>query len=175
MKDIYIKPREDGQDILLNNGLPQLTGGLDNMVYILLMTGSWWGNNTVNTNSQLSSSIPKIMQSGLLTNKTRLDVIKEAERVLQVMVSEGIADSITVDAEIPNRGTLYLSVKVDEPEQIAGQDFIYALNWDYQREGIINVEPDEPLQLIQSVYVSESGETYISESGEIYLTQAYLK
>lgn len=133
MKDIYIKPRENGQDLLLINGLPQLTGGLDNMVYILLMTGGWWGNATVNTEAQLSSSIPKIMASGVLTNQTRLNIIKEAERVLQVMVSEGIADSVEIDAEIPKRGTLYLSVKVNEPNQIAGQDFIYALNWDEQR------------------------------------------
>lgn len=133
MKDIYLKPRENGQDILLINGLPQLTGGLDNMVYILLMTGSWWGNNTVNTEARLSSSIPQIMASGVITNQTRLDVIKEAERVLDVMVTEGIANSIEVDAEIPKRGTLYLSVKINEPEQIAGQDFIYALNWDEQK------------------------------------------
>ena len=133
MKDIYLKPREDGQDLLLINGLPQLTGGLDNMVYILLITGSWWGNNTVNTNSQLSSSIPQIMNSQPVTNKTRLDIIKEAERVLQVMVSEGIADTIEVDAEIPSRGTIYLKVKVNEPERIAGQDFVYALNWDEQK------------------------------------------
>ena len=133
MKDIYLKPREIGQDILLINGLPQLTGGLDNMVYILLITGLWWGNNTVNTISQLTSLIPKIMNTQPLTNKTRLDIISEAQRVLQVMVTEGIADSIEVDAEIPNRGTIYLSVKVNEPEEIAGQDFIYALNWDEQR------------------------------------------
>ena len=133
MKDIYLKPREIGQDILLINGLPQLTGGLDNMVYILLITGSWWGNNTVNTISQLTSSIPTIMNTQPVTNKTRLDIISEAQRVLQVMVTEGIADSIEVDAEIPNRGTIYLSVKVNEPEEIAGQDFIYALNWDEQK------------------------------------------
>ena len=133
MKDIYLKPREIGQDILLINGLPQLTGGLDNMVYILLITGSWWGNNTVNTISQLTSLIPTIMNTQPVTNKTRLDIISEAERVLQVMVTEGIADSIEVDAEIPNRGTIYLSVKVNEPEEISGQDFIYALNWDEQR------------------------------------------
>jgi len=133
MKDIYLKPREIGQDILLINGLPQLTGGLDNMVYILLITGSWWGNNTVNTISQLTSLIPQIMNTQPVTNKTRLDIISEAQRVLQVMVTEGIADSIEVDAEIPNRGTIYLSVKVNEPEEIAGQDFIYALNWDEQR------------------------------------------
>ena len=133
MKDIYLKPREIGQDILLINGLPQLTGGLDNMVYILLITGSWWGNNTVNTISQLTSLIPQIMNTQPVTNKTRLDIISEAQRVLQVMVTEGIADSIEVDAEIPNRGTIYLSVKVNEPEEIAGQDFIYDLNWDEQR------------------------------------------
>ena len=133
MKDIYLKPTESGPDIKLVNGLPQLTGGLDNMIYILLMTGSWWGNTTVNTDNQLTSSIPKIMTSGMLTNQTRLNVISEAQRVLEILLTLGIAETVTVTGEIPNRGTLYLSVKVDEPNRDLTSNFIYALNWDEQK------------------------------------------
>jgi hypothetical protein len=87
MKDIYLKPTESGPDIKFLNGLPILTGGLDNMIYILLMTGSWWGNTTVNTKSTLTSSIPEIMATGMLTNQTRLNVISEATRVLQILLT----------------------------------------------------------------------------------------
>jgi phage gp46-like protein len=103
------------------------------MIYILLMTGSWWGNTTVNTKSTLTSSIPEIMATGMLTNQTRLNVISEATRVLQLLLTLGIAETVTVSGEIPNRGTLYLSVKVDEPNRELTTNFIYALNWDEQK------------------------------------------
>lgn len=133
MKDIYLKPTEAGPDLLLVNGLPRLTGGLDNMVYILLMTGAWWGNAETNADNRLTSRIPQIMASQPLTNKARLDIIKEAETVLNALITQGIAETITVEAEIPSRGTLYMSVKVDEPNRDETQNFIYALNWDEQK------------------------------------------
>jgi len=133
MKDIYLKPTEAGPDLKLVNGLPQLTGGLDNMVYILLMTGAWWGNTTVDTESQLTSDIPRIMREELLTNKARLNIISEATRVLEILLTLGIAETVTVEAEIPNRSTIYMSVKVDEPDREVTDNYIYALNWDEQK------------------------------------------
>ena len=100
--------------------------------------------------------------------------VGDGGRVLQVMVSEGIADSIEVDAEIPNRGTIYLSVKVNEPEEIAGQDFIYALNWDEQRVNIINTEYGQTQEVRLHTYVSDSDETFISDIGEVYISDSYL-
>ncbi len=133
MKDIYLKPRPDGQDILLVNGLPILTGGLDNMIYMLLISSDYWGNTEANTNGVLDSKIPDIMASRPLTNQVRLDIIAEAERVTAQMITAGITDRIEIDAEIPAVGQLYLSVKTFEPERPEGTDFIYALNWDSQK------------------------------------------
>lgn len=133
MKDIYLQPTEDGPDLKLTNGLPTLTGGLDNMIYLLLTTGTWWGNTTVDTDEKLRSSIPQIMREGTLTNSTRLNIKAEAERVLAVMVSLGIVQTITVDAEIPSKGTLYLSVQADQVDSDETDNFIYALNWADQK------------------------------------------
>lgn len=133
MKDIYLKPRPDGQDILLINGLPQLTGGLDNMIYMLLVTSDYWGNTQAPENGTLDSRIPDIMSERPLTNQTRLNIEAEAIRVTEQMITAGIVERIEVRSEIPAVGTLYLAVKVFEPETEEGIDFIYALNWDTQK------------------------------------------
>ncbi len=133
MKDIYLKPRQDGQDILLINGLPTLTGGLDNMIYMLLITSDWWGNTEAPENGLMDSTIPQIIAEKPLTNQTRLNIEAEAIRVTNQMITAGIAERIEVRSEIPAKGILYLAVKVYQPEIEEGIDFIYALNWDTQK------------------------------------------
>ena len=133
MTDLYLKPRPEGQDLLLTNGMPTLTGGLDNMIYIQLITSDWWGNTEAKTNGLLNSKIPQIISESSLTNKTRIDIIAEAKRATAPIVTAGIAERIEIDGRIPKVGTLYLSVKVYEPGQNDALDFIYALNWDSQK------------------------------------------
>jgi phage gp46-like protein len=132
MKDLYLKPRPDGQDILLINGLPTLSGGLDNMIYILLSSSDWWGNTEAPENGILDSKIPTIMSEKPLTNQTRLNIEAEAIRVTNQMITAGIVERIEVRSEIPGKGILYLAIKVFRPEIEEGIDFIYALNWDTQ-------------------------------------------
>lgn len=133
MEDIYLKPRPDGQDILLINGLPTLTGGLDNMVYMLLATGDYWGNTEAGDNALLDSDIPRIMAESTLTNQTRLNIIEEAKRVTAKLINAGIAERIEITGEIPRVGVMYLSVRTFQPEDIEGTNFVYSLNWELQK------------------------------------------
>lgn len=133
MKDIYLKPRPDGQDILLINGLPTETGGLDNMVYMLLVTSDWCGNTEAPENGLMDSKITQIMSEKPLTNQTRLNVEAEAIRATSQMVTAGIAERIEVESEIPGKGILYLAVKVYDHDHEEGTDFIYSINWDLQK------------------------------------------
>jgi len=131
MSDIYLKPTAAGQDITVKAGSPQMTGGLDNAIYMSLFTGSFWGNDLTEPDNVYDSTIPEIIGAGVLSNKTRLDIIAEAERVTAWMVTAGIVDSFEINAEIPAVGTLYLSVKANEPERTI--NFKYGINWDTQR------------------------------------------
>ena len=133
MEDIYLKPRPDGQDILLINGLPTLTGGLDNMIYMLLLSSDYWGNTEAGENGLLDSDIPRIMAEGTLTNQTRLNIIEEAKRVTAKLINAGIAERIEITGEIPRVGVMYLAVKTFQPEVEEGTNFVYALNWDLQK------------------------------------------
>ena len=174
MKDIYLKPRPDGQDILLFNGLPNQTGGLDNMIYMLLITSDWWGNTESVENGTLDSSIPQIMASKPLTNQTRLDIISEAERVTAQMVTAGITDRIEITGSIPKVGTLYLSVKTFEPERPEGPEFIYSLNWERQKIGFPETDIERIKEPRTDIYISETGDIYVSETGDIYVSDTYL-
>lgn len=131
MSDIYLKPTASGQDIIVNAGQPQLSGGLDNAIYMSLFTGPMWSNDLSDPNGVFDSAIPQIIGDGVLNNKTRLDLITEANRVTAWMVTSGIVDSFEISAEIPQVGTLYLAVKANEPTRTL--NFKYGINWDTQK------------------------------------------
>lgn len=134
MKDFYLMPTEGGPDFeIKTTGIPQLSGGLDNYIYLLLTMGDWWGNEEADDDGQFSSNLPDILASTTLTNATRLDVIAEVKRLMCSLISAGIAESVEVDAEIPSSGTLYISIEVTEPDHEESDTYIYALNWASQK------------------------------------------
>ena len=129
MSDIYLKP-EATADMVIINGLPQLTAGLDNAVYLSLFMPDYWGNSI--TDDKYISEVPKILAEQALSNQTRLDIIDAANEALAWMIEKGIASEIEITATIPETGVLYLAVKLSQPELDDPLDFTYALNWDTQ-------------------------------------------
>ena len=129
MSDIYLKPNATA-DMVIINGLPQLTDGLDNAVYLSLFMPDYWGNSL--TDDKFISEVPKILAEQALSNQTRLDIIDATNEALAWMIDQGIASDIEVVAEIPSIGRLYLAVKITQPELDDPLDFTYALNWDAQ-------------------------------------------
>ncbi len=129
MSDLYLNPTKDGGNLIIENGKPQMISGLENAVYLSLFTAPWWGNAVSEQSEKYISSIPEIMNAGILTLQVKLDVIEAVKNALAWMIDDGIADRIEVRAEIPQAGTLYLAVTIYEPESADGVDYRYALNW----------------------------------------------
>ena len=132
MSDIYLKTTTGIADMVIINGLPQLTDGLDNTVYLSLFMPDFWGNSISEDDEKYDAEIPRIMSEQTLTNQTRLDIIEAGKNSLKWMIDKGIASAIDVRAEIPEIGTLYLAVTITEPEQDDPSTFAYGLNWDAQ-------------------------------------------
>ena len=132
MSDIYLKTTNGIADMVIVNGLPQLTDGLDNSVYLSLFMPAWWGNDISDDDQKYESEIPVIMAEQSLTNQARLDIIEAAKKALDWMVEKGIATSRDARAEIPEVGRLNLAVTITEPEQDDPSVFAYSLNWDAQ-------------------------------------------
>lgn len=137
MSDLYLNPTADGGELIIENGKPQMTSGLETAVYLSLFTRSWWGNAFGTTSEKHTSKIPEIMESQLLNIQTKLDIIEEAKSVLKWMLDDGLADEITVTAEINKPGVLYLAVKLSQPEEKDNETFKYALNWSAQEVSLI--------------------------------------
>ena len=133
MSDLRLTPTSDGMEIEITAGSPETTDGLDTAVYLSLFTAPWWGNEISSDSEKYLSKIPEIMDTGILNNQTRLDVIEAAKEALSWMKTEKLADKIEVRAEIPRLGFLYLAVTIYEPEQQNGTTLRYAMNWDAQQ------------------------------------------
>ena len=131
MSDVYLKP-EATADMVIINGLPQLTDGLDNAVYLSLFMVDWWGNDISDDNQKYGSEIRRITAEQTLTNQTRLDIIEAAKNALAWLVETGVASNVDARAEIPEIGRLYLAVEITEPEHDDPSIFAYSLNWDSQ-------------------------------------------
>ena len=132
MSDIYLKTTSGTADMVIINGEPQLTDGLDNAVYLSLFMPDFWGNDIADEDQKYDAEIPRIMAEQTLTNQTRLDIIEGAKNSLAWMIEKGIVSAVEVRAEIPEIGKLYLAVKITEPEQDEPSTFAYGLNWDAQ-------------------------------------------
>ncbi len=131
MSDIYLKTQGIA-DMVIINGVPQLTDGLDNAVYLSLFMPDYWGNDISDDDQKYDSEIPRIMAEQTLTNQTRLDIIEAAKNALAWMLDIGIASAIDARAEIPEIGRVNLAVTITEPEQDDPSTFAYSLNWDAQ-------------------------------------------
>ncbi len=84
---------------------------LKNAVYIRLMTplGSWWADKTVGSQLHLLQREKDLERVGLLAEQY-------AAEALQPIVDSGRAQRITVSAEQPHNGWLYLVIRVDTAE-----------------------------------------------------------
>ncbi len=172
MSDIYLKPTAAGEDLKVAAGCPQMTGGLDNAIYMSLFTGDSWMNALSDDSGKYSSKIPALIGAGTVNNKIRLDIVAEAERVLAWLVTDNIVKSVAVRAEIPEMGQIFLAVRVEQPEK--SPEFKYTLHWETQKISIVNNEP-EPIKSVRLYnYVSDSGDTYVSDTGEEYISDSYL-
>ncbi|MDC7125785.1 MAG: hypothetical protein PQJ46_09465 [Spirochaetales bacterium] len=133
MSDISLTFSNGIPDMEIVNGLPKTTKALSNAVYLSLFIPDWWGNAGAPDEEQYDSEIPEIMNTQLLNNQTRLDIIAAATNALAWMQTLGIVTTAPeITAEIPKVGFLYLAVKLTEPEQDDSTDFVYAINWDSQ-------------------------------------------
>lgn len=121
MKDLELCDCFPAETDVSTGQLPT-SGSLYNTVFLLLFGKKSILNEF--TEYSLDSKILDLQQEPL-TNKTRLKIKAEAERVLAVLVSKGIAESVTVEAEIHSPGVLYLAVEIEQPEN----KLVYQLNW----------------------------------------------
>lgn len=95
-------------DTLTGDYTGRTINNLQNAVYIRLKTplGSWWADKSVGSLLHLLEREKDLERVGLLAKQY-------AEEALQPIVDDGRAESITVTAEQPHNGMLFLNVRVE--------------------------------------------------------------
>lgn len=126
--DVLIYSTEDGGEINFNDGVIEMTGGFESIVYLLLFGGNreddgtkatekkqWWGNllESNNPERKLTSRFQNLL-FGLPATPANLKRLQAAaEQDLSVLTSEKICDKIDIE--------LYISAK----NRIAGEIILW--------------------------------------------------
>lgn len=108
----------EGGDLVFENGLFTMDGGLQTAVYISLFTRSWWADG-------FGGNLARRIAETPLTSASRPTFERAAERDLAWLIREGVATSVRVTARIPASKRLDLDVEVD------GRDVgRWSINWE---------------------------------------------
>lgn len=131
MSDLYLQPGEDGLDFALDARInPNMTGGIDNAVFLSIFVAPWWHNRIAAPGARYVSRLPAAKR-GVLSLRVVQDVVASVKKSLQWLTDDGIAASVSVEAEIEDRSTLHLRVVVTEPDRTR-RSYVYGLNWESQ-------------------------------------------
>lgn len=131
MADLVLEPSADGGQIaFLSNGDFKTTDALYNAGYVALLSAKYWGNSIATPNSRLNSRLNELFNQ-TVTSSTRNLAERYANEALAFFVTSGIADEITIDAQIKSAFYILLTVKINQPDGTI-LDFEYGLNWKSQ-------------------------------------------
>jgi phage gp46-like protein len=128
MSDLYLKPSEYGGEVEYDSRNDFiLTNGLFTACYISLFSEPYWGNSIMPTDSRLVSQLSQLFERPI-SSSTRNIAIRTTERALNWLLENDIASEIQVDCEIQNVSSIYIVVRITEPDENI-QEFGYKLNW----------------------------------------------
>lgn len=125
--DILLYQTSDDGDIIVTDGLIEMSGGLQTAAYLSLFGGNeaddglagnpltWWGNSleNVKANKQVSET-QHLLASLAVTSSNLLRVEDAARRDLAWFKDTGVATEITVSASILGLNVLKLTIDIDQ-------------------------------------------------------------
>jgi phage gp46-like protein len=128
MSDLYIKPSEYGGEVEYDSRNDFiLTNSLFTSCYISLFSEPYWGNSIMPTEARLVSQLSQLFEKPI-SSSTRNIAIRTTENALNWLIENDIASEIQVDCEIQNVSSIYIVVRITEPNDNI-QEFGYKLNW----------------------------------------------
>jgi len=138
--DIDLFQTNDDGDIFVQDGLVNMSGGLETCVYLALFGGNeddqgrdkdpaqWWGN-WLETDPAYTyrSELQHLAQSLPLVPSTLLRLQEATKRDLQFLIDNDIANVVEVVATIPRYNWVNLEINI----QAVGEEknFNFVINW----------------------------------------------
>lgn len=138
--DVKLIQTNDDGDILVADGVVEMTSGFETAAYLALFGGNeqddglegnpfgWWGNIGENVAARkYVSETQNLLQSLPLTTGNLKRIEDAAGRDLSFFLSQGIASSVTIAATIPAVNTVRLSVSIIADGEES--EFSFTENW----------------------------------------------
>lgn len=138
--DVKLFQTDDDGDITVENGLVEMSGGLETAAYLSLFGGNedddgradnpanWWANlDEVDPARQYHSETQNLLQALPATTGNLRRIEDAAGRDLAWFVDSSVASSVTVSAGIPGINRIKLTIDIEAVGQESSFEFVE--NW----------------------------------------------
>jgi len=138
--DVILFQTDDGGDILIENGIIFMSGGLETSAYLSMFGGNedddgradnsanWWGNiDETETARQYRSETQNLLQGLPATTGNLRRIEDAAKRDLAWMLTEGVASEVFVLATMPGINEILITVIILAHGEES--EFKFAQNW----------------------------------------------
>ena len=138
--DVKLFQTDDDGNITVENGLVEMSGGLETAAYLSLFGGNedddgradnpanWWANlDEVDPTRQYHSETQNLLQALPATTGNLRRIEDAAGRDLAWFVDSGVASSVSVAASIPGINRIKLTIDIEAVGQESSFEFVE--NW----------------------------------------------
>ena len=138
--DVLLFQTNDDGDIIVEDGIVEMSGGLETAAYTSLFGGNedddgradnpfnWWGNiGEIDPAKQYHSETQNLLQALPATSANLRRVEDAANRDLAWFIEEKVASSVTVAASIPGLNKIKIVVKIEA--RGVESNFEFVENW----------------------------------------------
>lgn len=138
--DVKLFQTDDDGNITVENGLVEMSGGLETAAYLSLFggnedddgradnPGNWWANlDEIDPTRQYHSETQNLLQALAATTGNLRRIEDAAGRDLAWFVDSGVASSVSVSARIPGINRIKLTIDIEAVGQESSFEFVE--NW----------------------------------------------
>ena len=138
--DVFLFQTSDGGDITIEDGLVEMSGGLETAAYLSLFGGNedddgretsphtWWGNlGETDPALMYRSETQHLVQSLPATSNNLRRVEDAAKRDLDWLISKKVASTVRIVASIPRVNTVRIQIFIEADGLESTFDFVE--NW----------------------------------------------
>ncbi len=165
-------------DVVIENGVIEMNGGLETAAYLSLFGGNeddngrpdnsatWWGNRIeLDLSKHYVSELQHLTQTLPLITGNLKRIEDAALRDLQWFVTERIASSVSVEVSIPDVNQVDITVKI----QAEGREFTFQFTENWK----LDVSLQLPAAILKNIgedivyLLSEGGDFVLQETGDL--------
>ncbi len=176
--DVRLYQILDDGDIVIEDGIAEMNGGLGTAAYLSLFGGNeddngrpdnsfqWWGNFIeIDPSKRYTSELQNLMQSLPLITGNLRRIEDAATRDLKWFLTENIASNVEVEASIPGVNKVDISVRIEAN----GQESTFQFTENWRLDFSLRLPPLLEKVVSSSIFylLSESGDFILQEDGDL--------